>query len=392
MTLTRQGFYEQHRQIFSWYNAENYACYDVLTVSEETVQGVKNAAEKAWKILLKAGEVMKALSDDALLEFGYPPEALRLIRSTTQPPFIARCDFAVTENGIFLLECNAEVATFVVETFKMNGIVANHFGKQDPNKDSERALKTQLNSYIDLIAKSINKSPHDCHIAFSALSEADEDIGTVSYLRSLCAYDSILYPIDFIEMDEDGIYDNTGKKLDIIYRLYPTEWMIEDKDPNSNCNLWDYFEPLAAFNKVLLINPVSSFILQNKALLALITMLGEDFFESNDLTGFSHFLPTFIEKTQIVEPFVAKPTFGREGKEVKIYKDGNKSAYNQSHEYADLMDVYQEYVDLPKIQLEGDIYTLQISCFLVNGIPTGVSSRIGDMVIGNTSRFLPIGY
>ncbi|MEP0873528.1 glutathionylspermidine synthase family protein [Trichocoleus desertorum AS-A10] len=193
-------------------------------------------------------------------------------------------------------------------------------------------------------------------------------------------------------MDEDWLYDNTGQKLDIIYRLYPTEWMIEDKDVSSNKRLWDYFEPLAALNKVLLINPASSFTLQNKALLAFITMLGEDFFASNNLTGFSHFLPTFIERSQIEEPFVAKPTFGREGKEVKIYKDGSKSAYNQSHEYADLMDIYQKYVDLPEIQLDGDNYTLQMSCFLVNGIPTGVSARIGDMVIGNTSKFLPIGY
>ena len=46
---------------------------------------------------------------------------------------------------------------------------------------------------------------------------------------------------------------------------------------------------------------------------------------------------------------------------------------------------------MPEIMLGNQTYTLQFSCFLVNGIPTGVGARIGDRVISNTSSFLPIG-
>jgi hypothetical protein len=47
----------------------------------------------------------------------------------------------------------------------------------------------------------------------------------------------------------------------------------------------DYFEPLVYSRKLALINPVSAFVVQNKALMALITELGVDFFNQNNLPG-----------------------------------------------------------------------------------------------------------
>lgn len=392
MTLSRKEFYEKYKDTFKWYDTEQYACYDVLTVSPQTVENVKQTASKVWQILLQAGEVMKTLDDSTLLEFGYPPETFRLIRSTTQPPFIARCDFAVTDDNIYLLECNAEVATFVVETFKINGIVANHFGKEDPNKRAEKILKHELNKYLTVAANYIGKSPKDCHIIFAALSQADEDIGTVEYLRSLCFYESAFCPIESITMDDKRIYDRADRPVDIIYRLYPTEWMVEDKDPNLGVSLWDYLEPLVFSRKAALINPISSFVIQNKSLMALITQLGLKFFGEGSLTVCSHFLPTFITESKIRPPFVSKPTWGREGKEIKIFKTKKEVIYNPSAEYSNLPKVYQKYVDLPTVNVEGKTYNLQFSCFLINGIAVGVAARVGEKILNNTSIFLPIGY
>jgi len=133
MNTSRKEFYEQYKDIFSWYDVDDYACYDVLTISLETIEKIKQASTNVWTVLLQAADVMKSLDVQTLLDFDYPYETLNLIKNSTQKPFISRCDFAVHNDNIYLLECNAEVATFIVETFKMNGIVANHFGKQDPN-------------------------------------------------------------------------------------------------------------------------------------------------------------------------------------------------------------------------------------------------------------------
>jgi len=256
------------------------------------------------------------------------------------------------------------------------------------NKDSELILKRELEKYIKGAANYLGKSPQECHIIFSSLSQADEDVGTVEYLRSLCTYKYTYCPIESITMDEWQVYDQMDRPVDIIYRLYPTEWMVEDKDPNLGISLWDYLEPLVKFKKVALINPISSFVIQNKALMALITELKLD----HNVTGYSHFLPTFMNRNYISYPFVSKPTWGREGKEVAIFKQEGDMINNPSAEYSHLVKVYQKYVDLPLINIQEDRYILQLSCFLINGIPTGIGARIGKDLITNTSKFLPIGY
>ncbi|BAZ18916.1 glutathionylspermidine synthase-like protein (plasmid) [Calothrix sp. NIES-4071] len=389
----RHEFYEQYKDIFCWYDVDDYACYDVLTVAPSTIERVRRAAASVWKVLNKAGKVMKRFDDQTLVEeFDYPEETLRLIRSNTQAPFIAHCDFAVSNDNIYLLECNAEVATFIVETFKMNGIVASHFGKVDPNINAEAVLKRELNKYIEESARYLGKAPSKCNIVFAALSKAPEDIGTVEYLRSLCNYKSRFCAVENLEMDEHYCYDDTGEIVDVVYRIYPTEWMVEDEDPNSGVSLWDYFEPLVYARKVALINPVSSFVLQNKALMALITELGSDFFSNDGLVDFSHFLPTFMVPDQIKPPYVAKPTWGREGREVEIVKGASEVVTNPDPEYTHYAKVYQQYVDLPCAYVEGNEYKLQLSCFLINGIPEGVAARIGRDVISNNSKFIPVGY
>ena len=392
MKNARQKFYQQHQDIFSWYDVDEYACYDVLAIAPETIEKIKQAATKVWQVLNYAALVMKQFDEQTLIEFDYPQETLRLIKSNRQTPFIARCDFAVVDNNIYLLECNAEVATFIVETFKMNGIVAKHFGKVDPNIHAEAVLKKGLNQYIEESAKYLNKSPQDCNIIFAALSQAPEDIGTVEYLMSLCHYQSAFCPIESIAMDEYACYDNRGEIVDIIYRIYPTEWMVEDKDPQLEVSLWDYFEPLVYSRKLALINPVSAFVVQNKALMALITELGVDFFSQNNLLGFEHFLPTFMERDKINPPLVAKPTWGREGREVEVIKINEEIARNPDPEYAHFAKVYQKYADLPTIKVQGEEYKLQLSCFLINGIAEGVAARIGSDVINNHSKFMPIGF
>jgi glutathionylspermidine synthase len=355
------------------------------------IDSLEETALEVWQVLLKASEVMASFSDHQLLEYGYPHETFRLLREREQQPFIARCDFAVIGDRIYLIECNAEVATFVVETFFMNGKVANHFNHEDPNSSSEKILKQELNIYIHSTANYLGKDPQNCHVVFGAIGDAIEDMGTANYLHSLCQFNSDTCPLDLISMDLEKAYDAKDREIDLLYRIYPTEWMIEDQDPLQNVSLWNYLEPIIYKRNIALINPVNTLITQNKALMALVTQLGANFFGENAHAVSDHFLPTYMNRNEIEIPFVSKPTFGREGMEVMLYTSSEQSAYNLSTQYAEFPVVYQRYVPMPEIMLDNQTYTLQFSCFLVNGIPTGVGARIGDRVISNTSSFLPIG-
>ena len=387
----RKAFYQQHENIFGWYDLDGYACFDMLPVSQKLVDNIQETALEVWQVLLKASEVMASFSDRQLLEYGYPHETFRLLREREQQPFIARCDFAVIGDRIYLIECNAEVATFIVETFFVNGKVANHFGCTDPNRNSEKILGNELNTYIYSTAKYLDKDPQNCHVVFAAIGDAIEDMGTANYLHSLCQYNSDTCPLDLISMDIEKAYDAQNREIDLLYRIYPTEWMIEDQDTQQNVSLWSYLEPIIYSKNIALINPVNTLIIQNKALMTLITKLGADFFGENAPAIHDHFLPTYMNRNEIDIPFVSKPTFGREGMEVMLYTLSEQAAYNRSKQYAEFPVVYQRYVPMPEIMLGNQTYTLQFSCFLVNGIPTGVGARIGDRVISNTSSFLPIG-
>ena len=392
MRQDRRAFFEQHRELFSWSELDDYAYYGVIPVEPATIAQIEQAAQDVWRVLLSASAVMQGLSDEQLATYGYLPETFDLLRSTAQPPFIARCDFAVTTEGIYLLECNAEVATFVVETFKMNGLLAQHFGYEDPNSASESILSEGLNHYLEIAAGVVGKSPEDCNIIFAAIGDAPEDVGTAEYLASLSEYPAAFCPIEAISMDEEAAYDDDDEPIDILYRVYPTEWMVADRDPKTGVSLWDYLEPLVFERKLALINPVNSMVIQNKALLALVTELYGNQIESPlSQIVHRHFLPTYMPPEALEPPYVAKPTFGREGSEVQIVRK-TATLFNPSPEYAAFPKVYQKYVEMPQLTLEGTTYTQQFSCFLINGRPTGVAVRVGNLVINNMARFVPIGY
>ena len=415
----RQAFFEKHHDRFSWYDLEAprpnsahyfndciieeqtinnriYACYDIFSITPELVTAIEKATADCWQILVAAGEEIQSRSDSELIALGYLPETLDLLRDTAQPPFIGRCDFAATDRGIFMLECNAEVATFLVETFEMNGLIAAQFGQKDPNSQSKAILQQELNAYLNrIIPELLGKDPEDCRIAFSAIGDAEEDIGTAKYLCELCQYPAEVIPIEQLQLDETGVFDRAGLPIDIIYRIYPTEWIVLDRDPTTQRSLWEILEPLIFERKVALINPISSMMLQNKSLLASITTLAQQGYWSAEEQKIidRHFLPTALDETAIAPPYVSKPTFGREGSEVRIVEDSvleNAELFNPSVEYASFQKVHQQYVQLPTIDLHGATYTLQISCFIINGKATGIAARIGGRVITNHAYFLAI--
>lgn len=67
--------------------------------------------------------------------------------------------------------------------------------------------------------------------------------------------------------------------------------------------------------------------------MALITEFGNDFFTNYGLVNFSHFLPTFMEQDKIKPDYVAKPTWGREGREIEIIKGAGETVNNPDPEY-----------------------------------------------------------
>lgn len=155
--------------------------------------------------------------------------------------------------------------------------------------------------------------------------------------------------------------------------------------------------------KLALINPPSAFLMQNKAVQAVIWGLhleGSLFFSKEEHAWIDeYFLPTYLEPDFFLGTglsYVKKPAFGREGDTVEIYtKDGQLVQADKQKSYTEYLPVYQQYVEHPKVSFmsekgkqEGK---LLIGSFLLNGQPSAVGYRVGGTITNNFSYYFPIG-
>jgi glutathionylspermidine synthase len=199
-----------------------------------------------------------------------------------------------------------------------------------------------------------------------------------------------------------GLYDGEGRRIDVLYRqTYPLEHLVEDRSPDGTkvgvqlLELWKNRE-------VALINPPSAFLLQSKAVQALIWGLyeeGNPFFTEEERQWISkHFLPTYLDEEYFLDQqimYVQKPAFGREGDTVVI-KSGNGEPIVADIEqtYKDETPVYQQYVPLPETVVKTingyETVKLLHTCFLINGKAMGIGLRAGGMITNNLSSCLII--
>jgi glutathionylspermidine synthase len=152
--------------------------------------------------------------------------------------------------------------------------------------------------------------------------------------------------------------------------------------------------------KLIMLNPISAFLLQSKAVQALMWGLAEEgkFYTDEECeTIFQYMLPTYLDSVPFNGrgPFVKKPSFGREGDTVSIHQDANVLEKNELQTYEDELPVYQEYVELPTVTLntEKGLETLSymFGSFFLAGQPSAIGVRAGEKITGNESYFLPIG-
>lgn len=155
--------------------------------------------------------------------------------------------------------------------------------------------------------------------------------------------------------------------------------------------------------KLAIINPPSAFLLQNKAVQAVIWGLhenGDDFFTEEEHKWIAqYFLPTYLEADPFLLdqlPYVKKPIFGREGDTVQIFgASGNLLLEEQHKTYCDIPSIYQKYIELPHTNYFSEKGKQNghklIGSFLINGMPSAIGFRVGGEITNNLSCYLPAG-
>lgn len=400
----RNRFYEQFPSFWDRINNTEYALYDCYKMTETEIREIRKATKDVYHIFKKSLVLVRNTSEETLLDLGFPKKTFPFLKKRTIPydTVIGRFDFAKTAEGIKLLEFNADTPTFIRELFEINGKAAMEFHLTNPNQHAQEQLATALRESIGYAVLDKERHPY---VVFTGHEEDIEDRETVKYLMKLAnILESAFVPIDQIQIISEGknrgVYDHEGKRIDLLYRhTYPIEYLIEDiTDDGYPIGL--EFLKLVDEQEVAMLNPISAFLLQNKALMALIWGLHElnhPFFSPAEHRIIDHyFLPTYLDEDYFTnEMYVAKPIFGREGDTIKIKQNGKILHSEKQQNYKQYFQVYQKYVDLPKtvIRTEKGEQTahLLIGSFIVNEKPSAIGIRAGEQITNNLSYFLPCG-
>lgn len=397
----RQRFYGKIDGFWADLYGEEYALYDMKLVTPADIANIRLISERIGAIFFKIGSLLRKVPDETLLEMGFPKETLSFIRLNTLPfeSVIARLDLIPYGDGYKCIEINADTPTFIKELFAINGLVCQEFDVENPNEGMENTLRRAIRESILL---STNKEfPH---IVFTAHEDNIEDRETVIYLQK-GIHRSKFTPLHQLQIQKGvGLFDEDGIKIDILYRqTFPIESLIMDEDEDGNpIGLW--LLELVEKKKLTIINPPSSFLLQNKAVQAVIWGLHEEhhsfFTEEEHKWIEAYFLPTYFEADYFIEKgisYVKKPSFGREGDTVEIYNgQGQLIHVDAQKSYTEYIPVYQQFIEQPKMMFNSEKGKQQgnllLGCFLVNGHPTALGYRVGGMITNNLSYYLPVGF
>ncbi|MCM3587440.1 glutathionylspermidine synthase family protein [Mesobacillus maritimus] len=403
-TEKRKKFYQGISDFWPDLYGEEYALYDIATIGKDEAEQIRLATNRIGKVFFKVSQLLREIPKETLVEMGYPTESLSFIKLQTLPfeSVIARLDLVKTTEGYKCLEINSDTPTFIKELFAVNGLVCKEFQVEDPNAGMELLMADAIKLALNECAKQLEKPKP--YIVFTAHEENIEDRETVIYLQKLAEVPSRFVPLHQLKIERGkGLYDENGLKIDILYRqTFPIENLVLDEDQDGNSiGLW--LLELVESGQLQLLNPPSAFLLQNKAVQAVIWGLHLE--NSPFFTGEEHdwieeyFLPTFFEPDYFLEnqlAFVKKPSFGREGDTVEIFAgDGNVALQDSHQSYTNYLPIYQQYIELPSHQFNSrkgmQTGNLLIGSFLLNGRAAAMGFRVGERITNNLSYYLPVG-
>ncbi|MFD3447918.1 glutathionylspermidine synthase family protein [Microbacteriaceae bacterium 4G12] len=399
----RIDFYQTIPQFWADLYEEPYALYDATCITRKQKEKLQEATRCVGQIFFKVADLLRRLDDETLLAMSYPKEALLFLKLTSSLPesVIARLDFIPCGDSFKVIELNADTPTFIKELFSVNKQVCDHFGIQDVNAGEEAKLQQAIRFAIERARQDSKKE--DPYVVFTS-HEHIEDQFTTMYLQQLYGKPSRFVLLKNLQIVEhDGLYDEHGKKIDILYRqTFPIECLLLDHD-EAGAPIGEMLLSLVEERRLQLINPPSAFLLQNKAVQAVIWGLYEEqnpfFTEEEHMWIAEYFLPTYLEEDLFLDngiSYVKKPVFGREGDTVEIYNEnGEKELEDTYRSYEQYGFVYQKYIALPIIEAnvngKREMVHQMYGSFLINGVESSIGCRVGGKITNNLSYYLPVG-
>ncbi|MFZ5645162.1 MAG: glutathionylspermidine synthase family protein [Bacillota bacterium] len=373
----------------------NYYCWDQTYMVPEPfkvdlslLDEVKIATEICGTIYQKA--VRLVLYNDSLLKMlCIPEEAIKFCKHKydSQMPvtLIGRFDFGLHKGKeLKLLEFNSDTPTGVVEASELNSIFSEINNGLNPNCIFLINVKEAFNLFLQ------NKQYNN--IVFTSLDWYFEDKGTVLAEMDYSGLKAKYVPLDKLIVKEDGLYDDLEQKIDLLYRLYPIEWFLQEEDGEKLINL-------VVTDKLDILNPPTAYIAQSKIMQAVIWELGNTdnnyFTKEEKEVVKKYFLPTYLERDRLIgRAYVSKPAYGREGGGICLYDKYGKKEREIKNKETSYEYIHQEKIELSDLTVRtwmGDFLgKITIGSFIIGGKSSGLYLRVGEEITDDNSYYLPV--
>jgi len=268
-----------------------------------------------------------------------------------------------------LLEYNADTPTSIFES----AVFQWTWLEQAMERRIIPKAADQYNSIHERLIATWNELGRGRHLHLTGTTGSEEDLGTLAYLEDTAIQAGLTTTIIDIEdigwRDEGGFVDLTGRDIELVFKLYPYEWMFRDafgvrlKDAPTR---W--------------IEPPWKAVLSNKGILPLLWEM---------FPGHPNLLPAYFEDDprarELGVSYVRKPLYSRDGANVELVSKGVAFAEQQGPYGAEGF-VRQALAPLRSFSQQFAI----VGSWLVDHTPCGVSIREdASPITGNNSRFLP---
>jgi len=358
--------------------------YD-FTMAE--IQRLEGAAAQLFEMCVAAGDHI--VDNDLFDRMHIPPMARPPIRRTweTEPPSVyGRFDLRFDGEGPpKLLEFNADTPTGLVESAvtQWNWHLFTGQGTDQWNALHDKLVAAWQRNLLKWERRT-GIRPR-VHLAWTSEEHSGEDRMTVAYLMDTvvqAGYEAIELIVEDIVLDDgDGrFYDQQGRHLDVVFKLYPWEWLIEDEF--GPAVLADGMRP----GGTTWVEPAYKMLWSTKALLPVLWQL----FGTDPVLG-QYLLPAYFadEMPSSWRDYVRKPLWGREGANVAIVRDG-AVATEQPGRYGTEGFVVQQFAPLPDFAGADGPHHPVLGVWMVDGEPAGMGIRESDgLITDNLSYFVP---
>lgn len=351
----------------TYWDESAYWQFDLAEIEEELEGPTGELHALCLNLIDQIVEDERALTRLAIPQHAWP--AIRDSWKRRDPSLYGRFDLAYDATGpAKMLEYNADTPTALYETgvfqwLWLEGRMADGALPRDAD---------QFNSVHDKLIARWREIGNGRKLHVSCLGDEPEDRGTVDYIAD-CAVQAGLVTrfvdISSLALLEDGRFADRSGPIELLFKLYPWEWMFADE-----------FGKKIGASGTRFVEPPWKAVISNKGLLPMLWAMEP---------GHPNLLPAFFEddprKAELGSSFAKKPLYSREGANILLVRDA-EVVDRDAGPYGAEGYVRQGLARLARADGQHAV----LGSWIVGDEPAGLCVRESEgPITTNRSRFLP---